>query len=444
MKITIIGAGYVGLVSGVCLAEIGHQVICVDHDEKIISDTNNGICPIYETGLDDLLNKNLLSGRFVATTDLNSAVESSDVSIIAVGTPFDGTDIDLSFIENVSIQIGKALRNINKFHVICVKSTVTPGTTSNYVAPLVEKYSGKKLSVDFGICMNPEFLAEGTAVADFMGPDRIVIGAYDERTRMIMQQLYSPFPEAPICFTTPFSAEMGKYVANSFLATSISFTNEIAELCSQIKDTDIVDVMNIVKLDKRLSPITPLGRITPGFLSFLHPGPGYGGSCFPKDVMSLVSYSTKLGVDMEILKGVVNRNRKQPIEVIKALNKKYPNLQKIRVAVLGLSFKPETDDVRESPSKRIIELLLERGAVVSAHDPIAANKFHIAFPELNINYANTIEDAIKDVQIVIVVTYWSHYHSIQDLLNLEKVLLIDTRRFFNKTSAHNYVGIGLN
>lgn len=444
MKIAIIGTGYVGLVSGVCLAEIGHQVICVDHDKKKISDTNNGICPIYETGLADLLNKNLLSGRFVAASDLNSAVESSDVSIIAVGTPFDGNDIDLSYIETVSVQIGKVLRKKSEFHVICVKSTVTPGTTSNFVAPLIEKYSGKKLSLDFGICMNPEFLAEGTAVADFMNPDRIVIGAYDDRTKMIMQELYSPFSEVPICYTTPFSAEMGKYAANSFLATAISFTNEIAELCSQTKDADIVDVMNIVKLDKRLSPVTSEGRITPGFLSFLHPGPGYGGSCFPKDVMSLVSYSKKLGVDMEILNGVVNRNQKQPIQVIKALNKKYPILQKIRIAILGLSFKPETDDVRESPSKKIIELLLERGAIVTAHDPIAANKFHIAFPDLNVNYANTIEEAIKDVQIVIVVTYWSHYHSIHNLLNLEKVLLIDTRRFFNRISSHNYVGIGLN
>jgi UDPglucose 6-dehydrogenase/GDP-mannose 6-dehydrogenase len=444
MKIVVIGSGYVGLVSGVCLAEIGHDVVCVDVDSNKVNSINSGISPIYEDGLDEFLKKNVTSRRLRATTDLAEAIVGADISMIAVGTPFDGKEIDLSYIRQAAIDIGKSLRHANNYHVICVKSTVVPGTTQNVVGPLLEEASGRKVGVDLGLCMNPEFLAEGSAVKDFMEPDRIVIGASDERTAAVMQRMYAPFTGTDFVLTTPSTAEMGKYTANSFLATVISFSNEIANLCAVVGDIDAIDVMKTVHLDRRLSPILPQGRVTPGLMAFLFPGTGFGGSCFPKDVKALVSFGFKSGQPLNILDAVLETNRMQPHMTLGLIREELGILKNKRIAVLGLAFKAGTDDVRESPAIPIIEALLKEDAYVYAHDPIAIHSMKTAFPNFKIDYCDNLDETIKDVDAIVLVTSWPDYQMIHDQLKTKSVPVIDGRRFLDKTKFECYRGIGLN
>ncbi|MDZ7693117.1 MAG: nucleotide sugar dehydrogenase [Balneolaceae bacterium] len=282
MNISVIGTGYVGLVSGVCLAEKGHSVLCVDIDEEKVSKINKGLSPIHEEGLDELLERNIDSS-LQATTDLLKAVHESDVSIIAVGTPFDGNQIDLKYVKTVAKQIGDALKSKEGYHSVVVKSTVVPGTTDNVVLPILEEVSGKEAGVDFGVGMNPEFLREGEAINDFMNPDRIVLGGINKRTHEVLENIYSVFEGVDIIKTNNQTAEMIKYTANSLLATLISFSNEIGNLCAKLGDVDVVKVMEGVHKDNRFSPIMPDGeRITPGFISYLAAGCGFGGAAFLK------------------------------------------------------------------------------------------------------------------------------------------------------------------
>ena len=284
MKISIIGTGYVGLVSGLCFGEVKHEVECVDSDPKKVAMINGGEPPIHEDGLEVLLRK--LNGvNFRASSDLVGAVNASDLSMIAVGTPFDGEEIDLKYIREVARQIGAALKDKPGYHVVVVKSTVVPGTTNDVVIPILEEATGKKAGRDFGVGMNPEFLREGEAIGDFMQPDRIVLGGIDERTLDVMAQLYGPFPGVDVVRTDPRTAEMIKYTANSLLATMISFSNEIGNLCASIPGVDVTEVMRGVHLDKRLSPILKDGtRVKPSFTTYLEAGCGFGGSCFTKDL----------------------------------------------------------------------------------------------------------------------------------------------------------------
>ena len=441
MKIVVVGTGYVGLVSGVCFAEIGHTVTCVDVDAAKVALINRGIAVIHEPGLQELIERQVMERRLVATTQLGEAMIGADVSIIAVGTPFDGIQIDLSHVKEAASQIGACIPH-DRFHVVCVKSTVVPGSTTEVVGPLVEAASGLKAEIDFGLCMNPEFLAEGTAVNDFMRPDRIVIGTRSKRTEAVMRQLYGPFSDAEVCVTSPSTAEMGKYTANSLLATLISFSNEIAEICSRCYEVDAVDVMRTVYLDRRLSPITQLGRLSPGILSFLHAGAGYGGSCFPKDLKALAAFGAEQGADTSILNAVIVRNSKQPLEVMKLLEAHLGNdLSGQRIAVLGLAFKPGTDDIRESPAIHIIKLLLEKGGIVIAHDPVADKNMHELFP--NISYANSLKSAIEVADAVILVTAWPEYKALPTLMSGVSIPLIDGRRFINSDACENYSGIGI-
>src|SRR4030065_2987744 len=295
MKISVIGTGYVGLVSGVCLAEKGHRVICVDQDRDKVDKINKGISPIYEKGLVELLRKNI-NHTMSATTDLRSAVLETDLSMIAVGTPFKGEEIDLTYIKEVSRQIGTALKDKTTYHLVVVKSTVVPGTTDEVVLPILEEASGKKAGVTFGGGMNPEFLREGEAIADFFSPHRTVLGGMDERSVEILEELYSVLNQVDKLKTNNKTAEMIKYTANSLLATMISFSNEIANLCTAMGGVDVVDVMKGVHLDKRLSPILADGsRLIPSFTTYIEAGCGFGGSCFPKDVKALISTGKKIG-----------------------------------------------------------------------------------------------------------------------------------------------------
>lgn len=408
MKVSIIGAGYVGLVTGVCLAEKGHQVVCVDVNQERVEKINQAISPIYERGLEGLLKKNI-KVNLEATTNLYKSIVETEISLIAVGTPFVNNEIDLTYIKEVSHQIGQALKEKSTYHLVVIKSTVVPGTTDTVVLPILEKASGKKAGIHFGVAMNPEFLREGEAIQDFMFPDRIILGGMDEKSIEILGKLYCSFDRVDTLRTNNKTAEMIKYTSNSLLATMISFSNEIGNLCASIGDIDVVDVMKGVHLDKRLSPIMPDGkRVVPSFTAYLEAGCGFGGSCFPKDVKALIAHGKKFGSQMRLLDAVIQINEQQPGQILLILKKHFPVLSGIRIAVLGLSFKPNTDDLRESPSIPIVKYLIEQNAIVKAYDPIAGHEAYQLFGD-TIEFCNDLGQTIKDVQAIVLLTRWEEF-----------------------------------
>lgn len=445
MKLSIAGTGYVGLVSGICLAEKGHDVTCVDIDADKVARINTGEAPIFEPGLNELLQRNL-DERFIATTDLRDAVLNSQVTMIAVGTPFDGQRIDLTYVKNVARQIGEVLRDKDKFHVVVVKSTVVPGTTDTVVAPILEEASGKRAGRDFGVGTNPEFLSEGTAVHDFMHPDRIVIGGSDERTCATLRELYAAFPNVPCIVTSNRAAEMIKYASNSLLATLVSFSNEIGNLCSAIGGMDAVDVFRGVHLSQYLSPALPDGtRATAPIAAFLSAGCGFGGSCLPKDVSALIQHGRDHGEAVPLLSSVIDINRVQPQRMLSLLQRHFPSLEGVDVAVLGLAFKPETDDVRESPALPIIRGLCQRGARVRAFDPIANTSAARHLGEAPIQFAGSLDEAIDGIDAAMLVTRWRQFSELPSVLagRRPQPVLIDGRRVIDPHSVNTYEGIGL-
>ncbi|MEM7377253.1 MAG: UDP-glucose/GDP-mannose dehydrogenase family protein [Pseudomonadota bacterium] len=445
MKIAVAGTGYVGLVSGVCLAAKGHDVVCVDVDDAKVDKINRGEPPIYENGLERLLKENL-GQRLRASTDLRAAVIESDLSLIAVGTPFDGSAIDVSYIRQVTREIGVALRERSGYHMVVVKSTVVPGTTDDVVLPILERESNKKAGVHFGVGMNPEFLREGDAISDFMNPDRIVVGGNDDKARDMLAAVYAPFEGVEIVRTNPKTAEMIKYAANSLLATLISFSNEIGNLCAGIGDIDAMDVMRGVHLDKRFSPILADGsRIFPSSNTYLEAGCGFGGSCFPKDVKALIAHGQRHGQAMSLLDAVIAVNTAQPQKMLEMLDDHIANRKGVHVAVLGLAFKPGTDDMRESPSIPVIQALAAEGAVIHAYDPIAADEARHTFAELDIVYANSMADAVADAEAVLLMTRWDEFEALPEIVRAldPSPVVIDGRRMLAKDAVPRYEGIGL-
>ncbi len=445
MRVSVMGTGYVGLVTGTCFAEKGHQVICVDIDKEKVDKINKGISPIHERDLEELLSKNI-GVNLQATNNLVQAVKATDLSLIAVGTPFDGKKIDLHYIENVARQIGRALKEKGSYHAIIVKSTVVPGTTDDVVLPVLERSSEKRAGVDFGVGMNPEFLREGEAIEDFMFPDRIVIGGIDEKTLNILVELYSMFKGVDIIRTNNKTAEMIKYTSNSLLATMISFSNEVGNLCAAMGGVDVKEVMKGVHLDKRLSPILADGeRITPSFTTYLEAGCGFGGSCFPKDVKALIAHGKKHGQPMKVLEAVIQVNEKQPQQILSLLKKHFPTLKGVRLAILGLAFKPGTDDMRESPAIPIIKALLERNAEIQAYDSVATHEAQKLFGNNGIRYCDNLAQAMDNVQVVILLTRWDEFNNIPALLADKdpQPLIIDGRRMLDRRSIRKYEGIGL-
>jgi len=407
MRISIVGSGYVGLVTGIGFAELGNEVIFVDIDKTKIESINSLKPPIYEAGLEELMEKN--SGKFYATDDYLEAIANSEITFICVGTPSrDDGSIDLRYIESASKEIGKALANKDDFHVVVVKSTVIPGTTEGVVKPIIEEKSGKRAFEDFGLAMNPEFLREGNAVEDFFNPDRIVVGVEDDRTRSILEELYSSF-SCPKMFTDIKTAEMIKYTANAFLATKISFANEIGNICKRL-GIDVYEVFKGVGLDHRINP------------AFFRAGIGFGGSCFPKDVKALIRKAEELGEEPRILKAVIEVNERQPLKLIELLKSHVPDLANRKIGVLGLAFKPDTDDIRESRAVPIVEALLKEGAKVIAYDPKAMDTFAKMFPQ--IEYANSAEDVIAKSDAVLIVTEWKEFEK----LDYSGKIVIDGRR----------------
>ena len=445
MKVSVMGTGYVGLVSGVCLAAKGHEVICVDIDKEKVANINNGIPPIYEKGLEDLLKENI-GKTLVATDELHKAVQDTDLSLIAVGTPFDGEYIDLSYIKDVSRQIGEAIKDKDGYHVVVVKSTVVPGTSDKVVLPILESASGKMAGADFGVGMNPEFLREGEAINDFMYPDRIVLGGIDKKTHDALREIYSPFTGVDVLETNNKTAEMIKYTSNSLLATMISFSNEIGNLCAALGGIDVTEVMSGVHLDKRLSPILDDGtRITPKFTTYLEAGCGFGGSCFPKDVKALIAYGKQSGEPMDLLSSVINVNDSQPDKVLGLLGKYFSSFDGLKIGILGLAFKPGTDDMRESPAIPIVNKLIAQGAVIKAYDPVAQHEAGKIFDASKITYCEDLSETIDNVDGVLLLTRWDSFREVPELLSRmdKKPVFIDGRRMLDKDTIENYEGIGL-
>lgn len=444
MRVAVVGSGYVGLVSGVCLAETGHEVVCVDVSADRVAGILRGEPPIHEAGLEPLLRAHL-GRRFTATQDLGAAVRGSDLTLVAVGTPFDGAAIDLGYVRRAAEQIGHALRTVSGYHVVVVKSTVVPGTTDSVVTPLLERASGKRAGRDFGVGMNPEFLTEGQAVRDFLEPDRIVLGAGDERALEVLEALYEAFPGVPRIRTNPRTAEMIKYASNALLATAISFSNEVANLCAALGGVDAVEVMRGLHVSSYLSlPGADGARLEAPITSFLLPGCGFGGSCLPKDVSALAAHGEAAGMPMPLMRAVLAVNRGQPAQLIRRLEAHLPSLEGRRVAVLGLAFKPDTDDVRESPAFPVIDLLLERGARVTAYDPVAMPAARRVLGD-RIAYASSLEGCLAGVDAVLLVTRWKEFEAVPGLLRdmATPPLLVDGRRQLSGRDVPRYAAIGL-
>jgi UDPglucose 6-dehydrogenase len=442
MKVSIVGTGYVGLVTGACLAECGHNIICVDVDPRKVEMINSAQAPIHERGLPELLQRN--SGRRLrAVTNLAEAVLATELTFIAVGTPASAGQIDLKYVEAAASEIGVALRQKTSNHTVVVKSTVIPGTTVGVVRTALERSSGKSAGEGFGLGMNPEFLTEGTAVADFSHPDRLVLGGMDAQTHVALCELYSSFDAAvPRILTNPTTAEMIKYASNAVLATLISFSNEIARLCSAVGGVDAIDVMRGVHQASYFTMRRGEDNFTAPITSFIEPGCGFGGSCLPKDVTALIGQGRDKGLTMNLLQSVLDINREQPEEMIRLIRRHFASLVDVSVAVLGIAFKPDTDDVRESPSFPIIRRLKAEGAHVTAYDPVARPNGHEVL--VGVNVVRSLREAVVDAKIIILVTRWPEFSELAGLLNElhQRPLVVDGRRVLDPGSFAQYEGIG--
>ena len=437
MRISIVGTGYVGLVSAACFAEHGHDVTCVDVDPKRIDAVNAKRSPLHEPGLTELLERNVPT-RLRATGDLVDAVLNSELTIIAVPTPFDAAtgSIDLSYVLKAAGQVGEALRDVGRFHAIVVKSTCAPGTADGQVRRAVEAAAGEQDLIGIGSC--PEFLSEGTAVHDFMHPDRIVLGAIDERTLDLLRTLHSGFVSVPTIETNCRTAEAIKYASNAFLATCVSFANEIANVCEAVGGIDADEVMQGVHLSRYL---TADGE-TAAIASFLRAGCGYGGSCLPKDVAALVAQSERLGQPMPLLSAVAAVNDARAGQLIERLTLEVGPIDGKRVTVLGTAFKPGTADLRTSPAEPIVERLVRGGATVTCHDPAAGPATRDRFGKA-VRVEDDLGDAVLDADAVVVVTAWDDYRDLPRRLNGSAPVIVDGRRMFEPSEFKRYIGVGL-
>lgn len=448
MKIAVVGTGYVGLVSGVCLAAKGHDVTCVDLRADIVEQLNRGEPHIHERGLPELLRASLAAGRFRATSEIAPALDGRELVLIAVGTPSIDGRIDLSAIRGAASAVGACLRERSEFLAVVVKSTVIPGTTDTVVLSELELASGRRLG-DFGLGMNPEFLREGNAVEDFMDPDRIVIGHEDTHTLDLLRTLYTPWNCDKIAVPTR-TAEFIKYANNCLLATQISAVNELANLAAAIGGVDIADVMRGVHADKRWNPIGTGGsRANPGILTYLVPGCGFGGSCFPKDVQAMRTQGIDAGQPMRVLQAVLDVNDHQPGQILQLLRKAHPISAGLRVLVLGLAFKADTDDVRESASGPIMIDLTGAGFRVEAHDPVAITNARKAWPGISVSYVTDWHARLAQTDAIVIATKWPEYQALREptaTLALVGKTIIDARRMFGPTDfpESRYFTIGFN
>ena len=433
MKISVMGTGYVGLVTGATLSDTGNQVICLDLIEQKINELNSGKSPIFEPGLEKLIKNGIVSGNLKGSTNIENEIIETDVTFICVGTPSkkDGS-IDLNYIKSAASSIGRALRHKKKEHTVIVKSTVVPLTTEDVVLPIVVKKSGMKRE-ELGFGMNPEFLREGSAIKDAQEPDRIVMGHADPLALKTMQELYKKH-KCPKLECSPRTAEFIKYASNSFLATKISFVNEMANMCNAW-GMDFKEVAEGMGMDSRISPL------------FLRAGAGFGGSCFPKDVKALAAAAKSGKVDSKMLEAALEVNESQPMIVVEMAKERLGILKGKRIAVLGLAFKPETDDVRESRSEVVIRELMDNGADVIGHDPEGMENFKEL---IDIETADSIEKAVNKADCVILMTEWKAYIDMNLKMLKDRMsgnVIIDGRRAFDpklvEEAGFDYRAIGL-
>lgn len=437
MKIVIVGSGYVGLVTGACFSEVGITVTCVDIDQNKIDNLNKGIIPIYEPGLEDMIARNMKKGRLNFTTNIAEALQDAEVLFISVGTPPDEDgSADLKYVLAVARECGK---HINDYLLVVTKSTVPVGTSKKVKQALQEELDKRNSDVEFDVASNPEFLKEGAAIDDFLKPDRIVVGVDSERAEDLLKSLYKPFTlnGHPVIFMDIVSAEMTKYAANSMLATKISFINEIANLC-EIVGADINKVRKGIGSDSRIGQ------------KFLYAGIGYGGSCFPKDVQALIKTANGYNYDLRVLKAVEEVNKDQKLVLFnKIMNYFKGEIKGKTIALWGLSFKPQTDDMREAPSLSIVKNLLEAGAVVKAYDPIAINEAKHHFGDTILYYEDQYETLI-DADALAILTEWPefkfpNFKIVQKLLNTS--VIFDGRNIYDreemKESGFDYFCIGV-
>ena len=433
MNITMIGTGYVGLVSGAGLADFGMTVICVDKDQERIQKLHKGEIPFFEPGLEELVQRNVKNGRLSFDSNLKTAVDRSLVIFVAVGTPGNGQGYtDLSQVEEVAKSLGEI---IDDYKVLVIKSTVPVGT-NNWFKNIVQKKIKKVINID--IVSNPEFLREGSAIEDFMRPDRVVIGADSTRALAIMKDIYRSLYliETPFVFTNLETAELIKYASNAFLATKISFINEVANICEKV-GADVHQVAKAMGLDKRIGS------------KFLHPGPGFGGSCFPKDTHAFAYLGKKVGSPVSIVESVIKVNQNQRGVMVEKIEKAVGPLEGKMIGILGLAFKPNTSDVRESPAIDIIQALLQKGAKVKAYDPEGIDEFKKAVNSINLTYGIDAYSVVKGVDGLVILTEWNEFRNL-DLKEVKKLmaqpLIVDLRNIYEPERmaelGYHYIGVG--
>jgi UDPglucose 6-dehydrogenase len=433
MNITMIGTGYVGLVSGAGLADFGMTVICVDKDQERIQKLHKGEIPFFEPGLEELVQRNVKNGRLSFDSNLKTAVDRSLVIFVAVGTPDNGQgQTDLSQVEEVAKSLGEI---IDDYKILVIKSTVPVGT-NNWFKKIVQKKLKKEINTD--IVSNPEFLREGSAIEDFMRPDRVVIGADSTRALAIMKDIYRSLYliETPFVFTNLETAELIKYASNAFLATKISFINEVANICEKV-GADVHQVAKAMGLDKRIGS------------KFLHPGPGFGGSCFPKDTHAFAYLGKKVGSPISIVESVIKANQNQRGVMVEKIEKAVGSLEGKMIGILGLAFKPNTSDVRESPAIDIIQALLQKGAKVKAYDPEGMEEFKKAVNSINLTYGMDANSVVKGVDGLVILTEWNEFRNL-DLKEVKKLmaqpLIVDLRNIYEPERmaelGYHYIGVG--
>ncbi|MGW7159261.1 UDP-glucose dehydrogenase family protein [Paenibacillus taichungensis] len=429
-NIVVLGTGYVGLVSGTCFAEKGNNVICCDIDQVKIDNLNKGIIPIYEPGLEELIKKNVIEGRLSFSLNIPQAIQEAEIIYIAVGTPMSSNgEADLSYVKNAAKSIGE---NLDSYKVVVNKSTVPVGT-GRLVKKIISDYMSNK-SISFDVVSNPEFLREGSAVSDCFNMERAVIGAENDRAAQIISELHRPF-NTRILITDLESSELIKYASNAFLATKISFINEISKLC-EIVGADVEQVSQGMGMDQRIG------------LKFLQAGVGYGGSCFPKDTQAIVQTASSYGVNLGIIQAAIDANEKQPLSVVEKLSDIFGDISNKRVAVLGIAFKPNTDDLRYAPAIKVISDLVEKGVIVKAYDPVV----HLKAQEVIGNKVQCVDnmyDALYEADVCIIMTEWDQIVSM-DLVRVKKLMtepiIIDGRNCLNKNDMYingfSYYSIG--
>jgi UDPglucose 6-dehydrogenase len=434
MKIGVIGLGFVGLSLSSVLASKGYNVVGIDIDKDKCDKISKGVSPFFEPGLEKVL-LNGLKKKLVVKTDF-SLINDCDMIFVTVGTPQKSNgSIELSMIKNAVSTIGKIIAKSKKNQILFIKSTVTPGTLQNIILPILEKKSGKKAGKEFGLISNPEFLQESSAISDTKYPHVVVLGGYKTKYMKKAKIFFSNLhPNIPIIETNHQTAEMIKYANNSFLATKISFINQLANICQNIPGASIDDIAKTIGLDPRIGNL------------FLNAGPGYGGSCLPKDVKAIMNFSSKIGVSPLLLNAVEKSNQQQIDNTINLIEKNCGNLKGKNISILGLSFKPKTDDIRDSISLLIIEKLLKKQAKIKVHDPMAIENVKKKYKN-KITYSNSISDALKDSYCGVIMTAWPEYSKIKNknLENMKKRIIIDTRRILKDQKLdciYNAIGIG--